>query len=661
METYNIKLPAFEGPFDLLLFFIERDELDINNIPIAKITDDFLAFIRQAQAMNIDLASEFIVVAATLMRIKAKLLLPRKQVDETGAEIDPRAELVDRLLEYKRYKSVLEEMRRLEEMRSFMMPRGNATAEVRRLAERALAEAEMEDVTLFRLLKTFQRVMSRFEEGSKKAAVHTVYNFNYTIQEQQEFVLSQLERGKKLPFLALFERMENRVHAIVTFLGLLELLNAQQVTLIQGEGANNFWLTTYEEPETEAAAEIPTDVSTRPEKTSKRGKPGPPPVVAGLVALLFLFGKNLSAQSSPVETQNPKTQTQNFSNWSIEVGFHSGRIIKHTQKLHIDNNRQIWAEEIGISYQTTGRREWQAWQHYPEFGLALVRAGFGDGAHGTAFGLVPTLAIPLLFRDDFDIRFRVGTGIGRVERPFDFLTNPNENAIGSHWNNITQFRFTAKWRPGGGRLALVGGGVFTHFSNGGARRPNFGLNLPAFYLGGQFTPVLVKKSAFAKAISSKKPPVHRWGGIVHVGISSSESQVAGGPSYPIYIGGIGVARCLSKINRVFVGLDYERHTAVAWFLAHADGVADEGRYRAASERWLAWAGEEFLFGPLGVNLQLGTSLSGRSRFVPEFICQKFLFRYYLPGIGRWRPWAGVALKTHRFTAEYISASAGIGF
>ena len=138
-ETYNIKLPAFEGPFDLLLFFIERDELDINNIPIAKITDDFLSYLRQAQSMNIDLASEFIVVAATLMCIKAKLLLPRKQVDEAGNEIDPRAELVDRLLEYKRYKSVLEEMRRLEEMRAFMNPRGNALTEVRRLAERALA------------------------------------------------------------------------------------------------------------------------------------------------------------------------------------------------------------------------------------------------------------------------------------------------------------------------------------------------------------------------------------------------------------------------------------------------------------------------------------------------------------------------------------------
>ncbi len=108
-DTFTIKLPVFEGPFDLLLFFIERDELDIYNIPIAKITDDFLDYLRHLESVNVDLASEFIVVAATLMRIKAKLLLPRKQVDDEGNEIDPRHELVERLLEYKRYKTVLEE------------------------------------------------------------------------------------------------------------------------------------------------------------------------------------------------------------------------------------------------------------------------------------------------------------------------------------------------------------------------------------------------------------------------------------------------------------------------------------------------------------------------------------------------------------------------
>jgi segregation and condensation protein A len=241
-STFTIKLPAFEGPFDLLLFFIERDELDIYNIPIAKITDDFLAYLHQAQAMNIDLASEFIVVAATLMRIKAKMLLPRKQVDDEGNEIDPRMELVERLLEYKRYKSVLEELRRLEEMRSFMTPRGYAETELRKLAEHALADAEMESVTLYKLLRVFERLMTRFEEAKTTKRIHTVYNYNYTIQDQRAYLLNAIQPGNPTPFEDLFLKLENRIQAIVTFLALLELLNAQEIKLIQGERVNHFWL-----------------------------------------------------------------------------------------------------------------------------------------------------------------------------------------------------------------------------------------------------------------------------------------------------------------------------------------------------------------------------------------------------------------------------------
>lgn len=252
-DTFTIKLPVFEGPFDLLLFFIERDELDIYNIPIAKITEDFLDYMRHMEAMNVDLAGEFILVAATLMRIKAKMLLPRKAVDEDGNEIDPRQELVDRLLEYKRYKSVLEDLRRMEEMRAFMNPRGYADSEMRKLAEKALAEAEWESVSLYRLLRVFERLVSRFEENKKTKRVHTVYNFNYTIQEQRGYLLKSLQPGVRTDFESLFLRLENRLHAIVTFLALLELLNEQEVVLTQGEGFNNFWITPADKNEKEAS------------------------------------------------------------------------------------------------------------------------------------------------------------------------------------------------------------------------------------------------------------------------------------------------------------------------------------------------------------------------------------------------------------------------
>ncbi len=177
------------------------------------------------------------------MRIKAKMLLPRKQLDDEGNEIDPRRELVDRLLEYKRYKSVLEELRRLEEVRAFMNPRGYASAELRKLAETALADAEMESVTLYKLLRVFERLLTRFEEERQTKRVHTVYNYNYTIQEQRSYLLGKLKKGKKTAFEQVFLTLENRIHAVVTFLALLELLNEQAIALVQGEGVNNFWLT----------------------------------------------------------------------------------------------------------------------------------------------------------------------------------------------------------------------------------------------------------------------------------------------------------------------------------------------------------------------------------------------------------------------------------
>jgi segregation and condensation protein A len=242
-QTFTIKLPVFEGPFDLLLFFIERDELDIYNIPIASITDEFLDYLHQMESLNVDLASEFIVVAATLMRIKAKMLLPRKPVDEEGNEIDPRQELVQRLLEYKKYKSVLEDLRKLEDIRSFMNPRGYASEELKRLAEQSQADTELESVSLYKLLRTFERLINRFDEEKKTKRVHTVYNYSYTIQDQRQYLTDSLKDGGKKDFEELFLRLDNRVHAIVTFLALLELLNAQEIAIIQGDGVNNFWLT----------------------------------------------------------------------------------------------------------------------------------------------------------------------------------------------------------------------------------------------------------------------------------------------------------------------------------------------------------------------------------------------------------------------------------
>ncbi len=238
--TYTVKIKQFEGPFDLLLFFIERDELDINDIPISKITDDFLAYLKKLESMNIDVASEFILVAATLMKIKARMLIPRKHIDEQGNEIDPREELVQRLLEYKKFKSVLDDFRSLEAAQAIKVQRGNIVPELKKMATKALVDVELESLNLFNLLKAFEAVIDRYEHSEK--VVHHIARYNYTIKDQQTQIFAILNKSKRADFTGLFSACENRIHAIVTFLALLELVNHQKIKIIGGTTINSFWI-----------------------------------------------------------------------------------------------------------------------------------------------------------------------------------------------------------------------------------------------------------------------------------------------------------------------------------------------------------------------------------------------------------------------------------
>src|SRR5688572_29646669 len=166
--SFEIKLPLFEGPFDLLLFFIERDELDIHDIPIFQITNDFMGYIRQLEKLNLEVASDFILTAATLMRIKAKMLLPRTEKDEAGNEIDPRKELVQHLLEYKKYKASLGELSEMEERRLMQENRGNTNDDLERIAKQNQMDFELQDLSLYKLMKVFEKVMLRFEEEERR-------------------------------------------------------------------------------------------------------------------------------------------------------------------------------------------------------------------------------------------------------------------------------------------------------------------------------------------------------------------------------------------------------------------------------------------------------------------------------------------------------------
>ncbi|CAN5809363.1 segregation/condensation protein A [soil metagenome] len=253
--TYQIKLDQFEGPFDLLLFFIERDELDIYNIPITKITNDFLDFIHLKDKLNIELSSEFILFISTLMRIKAKMLIPRKEIDEQGNEIDPRQELINKILEYKRFKEASLKMAEMEEVRMLMIKRGNLQKELSLIGEEAGEGTEIQAVTLFKLMKAFEKVAQKLHERNNKP-VHTVVQYNYTMEGSREHMLTTCKNEKNVSFEKIFEVCENRIHAIFLFLSMLELVQQKYLMIVTGEGRNNLIIEYNENREEDANIQL---------------------------------------------------------------------------------------------------------------------------------------------------------------------------------------------------------------------------------------------------------------------------------------------------------------------------------------------------------------------------------------------------------------------
>lgn len=250
-DIFEIRLPLFEGPFDLLLFFIERDELDIYDIPISTITKDFLDYLHHLDTLNVEVASEFILVAATLMRIKSKMLLPRPQIDEEGNEIDPREELIKHLLEYKKYKSVIDTLHTMEETELMKEKRGNLMKELRVLAESSNVEAELQDVDLFKLMSVYEKVLKRYADEKDKP-VHQIIKYPYTVEEQKVFLLMEVKTKQRVSFTEIIKTYNTRIALIFNFLAILELLALGELSIQVGEGYNNFWIGKGEEVQANA-------------------------------------------------------------------------------------------------------------------------------------------------------------------------------------------------------------------------------------------------------------------------------------------------------------------------------------------------------------------------------------------------------------------------
>lgn len=235
---FEINLPQFEGPFDLLLFFIERDELNIHDVPIAEITQDFLNYIQQMTALNVEIASEFILVAATLMRIKARTLLPSTQ-DSEGEEVDPKEDLIQKLIIYKQFKNICEELRVLEEKRSNREKRKYIYQDLDRAAESNDYQEELQSFDLYKLMRVYDRLLKNHASRTQEVK-HQVVQYPYTIEAQKKAITDLLSINEKLDFQSLLKNSDNKVHFVYNFLAILEMLQQQLIDIQVKSGYNNF-------------------------------------------------------------------------------------------------------------------------------------------------------------------------------------------------------------------------------------------------------------------------------------------------------------------------------------------------------------------------------------------------------------------------------------
>lgn len=226
---YKIILPNFEGPLDLMLYFIKKDELNIYDIPIAKITSEFLNYIRIIRLFDLELAGEFLVMASTLMYIKTQMLLP-KQVDEDGTEPeDPRTQLVERLIEYRLFKSAATNLGNLAEEQKYIFYRNLFNADNKLISSEQ--DNQYKNATIFDLLKAFKIVLDR---ANKKPESHIVAIVSITLEEKTDFILKTLSRNPRISFFELTKN-DNKQHLVVTFLALLELIKSRLIFIVQSE------------------------------------------------------------------------------------------------------------------------------------------------------------------------------------------------------------------------------------------------------------------------------------------------------------------------------------------------------------------------------------------------------------------------------------------
>ncbi len=347
---------------------------------------------------------------------------------------------------------------------------------------------------------------------------------------------------------------------------------------------------------------------------------------------------------------------------SVEPTFHFGSVTKHSPELTFAVKGPTVGADINFKFQTFGKKDWHQWRKFPQFGIAVAWFRFGNtSVLGNAFTACPNITTTLFERKKWKGHFQVGTGIAYLTKKYNPVSNTENNAIGSSITASMLMKFYAA-RQINSKLKFHAGFSLNHFSNGGSRLPNYGLNVPALMLSLNYSPELLQKVDFIFHEKSKKA-IRQFGVDVHSGAGLVQRFSIGGPRYPIYFVALGGNFYLNQQNRIIAGFEYEQNKAIFEFVLHTNHSETESDAKKKASRLTFFVGDEFIFGNWSMTLSAGVYLGNFSFLKSGSFYNKFSTRYYFPSKGALnrKIFLSFSLKSHLTVAEYFGLGGGVNF
>ncbi|WP_276132913.1 acyloxyacyl hydrolase [Polluticoccus soli] len=356
-------------------------------------------------------------------------------------------------------------------------------------------------------------------------------------------------------------------------------------------------------------------------------------------------------------------QAQTNDKWAgggLDVNIIGGKVVKHTAKFRADVPDHSGGFELNYVRQTDGRKDWQQRRRYPLVGFGFAYTNYGmDSIYGKCLSIYPNLQIPVIRAGNFEWTFKAGFGLGYATKRFERFGSWDtlNTAIGSHFNNYSYFATDFRYHVNN-NLDIQAGFNFSHMSNAAFRQPNLGINMYGAHIGARYYPVTSRPERISTALTPLK---NRWLGQIRLGISGTELSVADGPLYPVYlVSAYASKRYLSK-NKAFAGIDYSYHEHIYAF--QRNNEINVGNEKANSWKGSIFFGNEFLYGRVGIMLQVGIYYK-QAVLAGDPYYEKLGGNFYIiqseTGILK-ELFASVLLKTHQTQAELVELGIGASF